>query len=51
MKQANLDNDCFPEPPTPTNNACEQGFEIILAIRHISQIASSNKTTGKSPFS
>ena len=51
MKQASLDKDCLPEPPTPTSKACEQGFEIILEIRQISQIASSNNTNGKSPFS
>ncbi len=44
MKEANLDKDYFPDPPTPINRAWPVGKSKILAILEIWPIASLNKT-------
>ena len=44
MEPANLDKDYLPEPPTPTNNACPLGYDIILHIFNTCFNASSKRT-------
>lgn len=46
MKEANLDKDYLPEPPTPTNKACPEGGRTILQTLQICFIASSKSTRG-----
>ena len=44
INAAKRDNDCLPEPPTPTNNACPPEFMTTRTILAICFIASSNNT-------
>jgi len=39
MYEDNLDNDCFPDPPTPISNAFPAGKSIILHILDTCYIA------------
>ena len=42
MKLANLPNDCFPEPPTPTNKALPHGLSVMREMRHTWQPAAAD---------
>jgi len=44
MNEANLTRDYLPDPPTPTNNALDLGYDIILEILSKCLIASSKRT-------
>ncbi len=44
IKEANLDRDYLPDPPTPINKAWPVGKSRILAILDICPIASLNRT-------
>jgi len=39
MKELNLVNDCFPEPPTPINKSFDPGINKTRQIRVICSIA------------
>jgi hypothetical protein len=51
MKAASLANDCFPDPPTPTNSALPRGDSRMRLILYYQTITNCSYILKKVPFS